>query len=197
LGITHEQFMIIANIVRQEGATTDAQEYLWVAHTSNNEAVATNTSLYGVLQTGFSSAHDKTTGLATTNTSVQANASRAGVIDVLIGCADPTGGARRWDGTDFLAWGLHAPDGGPQNKFNESITIDIPGAIYNSYLRAQRAEYGNSVRYGQTNYALPAAVFTNTANWTNGNFHYVTGSRRANRSITATGTAGRSIFWRF
>jgi RHS repeat-associated protein len=197
-GVTDTEFRVIANIIRQEGVTTDAREYLWIAHTANNEATANHRTLYGILQTGFSSVRDKTTLLATGNSSVEANASRAGVIDVLAGGADPTGGARRWDGDDFLAWGLHSPNGTPQNKFEEFTTIDIPGATYNSYLRAQQAEFGNSIRFGRTTYTIPAAVFTNNANWVNGNFHYVTGSRTATHGgLTATGTAGRSIFWRF
>lgn len=197
LGITHTQFKITSNIVRQEGTSTDPQEYSWIAHTSHNEAAAINSSLYDVLQTGFSSAPDKTTGLATTNTSVQANASRAGVIDVLTGGADPTGGARRWDGTDFLAWGLNSPNGTPHNKFEEFTTIDIPGATYTTYLNAQRARWGNTVNYGTRRYNIPAAVFTNAANWTNGNFHYVTGARNATQGLTATGARGHTIFWRF
>jgi len=199
LGITHTEFTRSANIVRHEGATSDANEYIWIAHTSNNEASAIRSTLYNLLQSGFSSVPRavKRTGLATTDSSVEANAARAGVIGALTGAADPTGGARRWDGTDFLAWGLNSPNGTPHNKFEEFTTIDIPRATYNSYLGAQRAAYGNSVTYGGTRYNLPAAVFTKNANWVNNNFHYVTGARNATVGITATGTAGRSIFWRF
>jgi len=195
-GITHREFKIIANIVRQEGATTDPQEYLWIAHSSNNEAVATNTTLFALLQTRFSTAGDKTTGLSTNSITVQANAARAGEIDVLSGGADPTGGARRWDGVDFIAWGLNGPYG-PHAKFREYSSIDIPSATYNTYLAAQTAEFGNSVSFSGVRYTLPAAVFTNQANWVNNNFHYVTNARHAAHSITATGARGQSIFWRF
>ena len=193
LGITHTQFKIIANIVRQEGTSTDPQEYLWIAHASHNEATATNRSLYDLLQTGFSSAPRsvKTNGIATTDASVRANAARAGVADVLSGGADPTGGARRWDGTDFLARGTS------QNKLREFSTIDIDNTTYNTYEAAQRARWGNSVHFPSGNYEIPAAVFTDPANRTaNGDFHYVTGARNVTQTLTATGARGQSIFWR-
>jgi len=197
LGITHTEFKIIANIVRQEAGTADAQENLWIAHTSNNEASAIHSSVYDLLQTGFSSAGDKVNGIATNDSSDRANAARAGVIDVLAGGHDPTGGARRWDGTDFLAWGLNGPRGS-HAKFRQFATIDIPGDIYNTYESAQRTRWGNSITYYGTRYTLPAAVFTNIANWTaTGDFHYVTGARNATRGLTATGARGQTIFWRF
>ena len=198
LGITHTQFKIIANIVRQEAGTADAQESLWIAHASNNEASAIHSTLYDLLQTRFSSAGDKVNGITTNDSSDRANAARAGVIDVLAGGHDPTGGARRWDGTDFLAWGLNGP-WGSHAKFRQYTTIDIAGDIYSTYESAQRARWGNSVSYpGRGSYSLPAAVFTNIANWTAaGDFHYVTGARTATRGITATGARGQTIFWRF
>jgi RHS repeat-associated protein len=162
LAVTHTQFKIIANIVRQEGATDDTKEYLWIAHASNNEAQATNKSLYGLLMSSFSSVSNKT-GLSTRDDSLRANAARAAVIDVLSGGADPTGGARRWDGTDFLAWGER------HNKFKEYGSILIREDIFNNYLKSQG---GNSARYGGRRYALPADVFNrnkNPNNWGNWN----------------------------
>lgn len=202
LSITHTQFKIISNIIRQEGASDDTNEYLWIAHASNNEAKATGSSLYDLLQTGYSSVDPTNkTALATTDSSLRANATRAGVIDVLSGGSDPTGGARRWDGTDFLAWGLNAPNGRPHAKFRQFGTVAIPEDVFNSYVSNQGA---SSVRYGRTRYAIPADVFnreTNPNNWgrwnLNGNpvsgFLYV---RDRNGGILyATGTAGKSIFW--
>jgi RHS repeat-associated protein len=201
LGITHTEFQIISNIVRQEGATDDTNEYLWIAHTANNEAVATGSSLYALLRTGYSSvAPANKTALATADDSLRANAARAGIIDVLSGGADPTGGARRWDGTDFLAWGLNGPNGA-HPKFRQFGTVAIPQTVFDAYVNSQGA---NSVRYYGTRYTIPADVFnrdTNPNNWgswrLNGNpvsgFLYV---RDRNRSILyATGTAGKSIFW--
>ncbi len=199
LGITHTQFQIISNIVRQEGDTNDGEEYLWIAHASNNRARATNTTLFRLLMSGYSSVEDKT-GLATTNRSFVANASRASVMHVLLGGSDPTNGAQFWDGTDFLAWGLNSPNGTPHNKFEEYSQITIGRHIYTNYLSAQQSNWGATARYGNKRYNLPADVFRGNANWkTDGKysvyFQYNTGVRRRPQ-LTATGTAGRSIFWR-
>lgn len=199
LPITHTEFTRSANIVRHEGGTNDTDEYLWIAHASNNEATATNTTLHNLLQTGFSSAPAsvKNTGVATTDSSVRANAARAGVIDAVAGGADPTGGARRWDGTDFLAWGLNGP-WGSHAKFREFASIHISGQIFSTYENAQTTRWGNSVTYSRRRYTIPAAVFTNAANWTqNRDFHYVTGARNQTRNLVATGARGQTIFWRF
>src|SRR6185503_2233308 len=167
LAITHTQFTIIANIIRQEAGTTNAGENLWIAHASNNEANATGTTLYALLQTGFSSAPAsvKASGISTRDGSDRALVARAGVLDVLAGGADPTGGARRWDGTDFLAWGLNGPYGS-HAKFRDFASLHISGQIFSTYENAQIAKWGHSVSYSGTRYAIPAAVFTNAANWT-------------------------------
>jgi RHS repeat-associated protein len=199
LPMTHTEFTQTASIVRHEGATDDPDEYLWIAHASNNEATATHTTLAALLQTGFSSAPAsiKNTGIRTTDTSLRADAARAAVLDAASGSRDPTGGARRWDGTDFLAWGLHGPYG-PHAKFREFASIHISGQIYSTFENAQTARWGNSVSYGGTRYTLPAAVFTTAANWTqNRDFHYVTNARNQTRNLVATGSKGQSIFWRF
>ena len=198
LGITHTQFKTIANIVRQEAGSADPEENRWIAHTANNEASATHVSLYDLLQSSFSSAPDdiKANGIAPTDSSDRANAARAGVSTVFAGGPDPTGGARRWDGTDFLAWGLHGPYGS-HAKFRQFTTIDIASDIYNTYESAQVSRWGHSITYSGTRYNIPAAVFTDTANRTaEGNFHYVTGARRATQGLTATGAKGQTIFWR-
>lgn len=158
LGITHTQFKIISNIVKQEGATDDTNEYLYIAHASNNEAQATNRSLYGTVMTAYSSVTNKT-ALSTTDSSGRANAARAGVIDVLSGGADPTSGARFWDGTDFLAKGLS------QNKFQEYDSVVIREDVFNAYLNSQGS---NSARFSGRQYPLPNEVFDknkNPNNW--------------------------------
>ena len=199
LGITHTQFKAISNIVRQEGATNDTNEYLWIAHASNNRAQATNKSLYGLLMSGFSSVGNKT-GLSTKDGSLRANAARAGVINVLSGGADPTGGAQYWDGTDFIAWGLNAPDGEPHNKFKEHESIVIREDVFNAYLSSQGSYYP----YRGRRYVIPADVFNrnkNPNNWGGWNRNgipesgFVYGRRTGRGILYATGTAGKSIFW--
>ena len=199
LPMTHTEFQRSANIVRHEGGTDDADEYSWIAHASYNEANLTHTTLYALLQTGFSSAPAsiKNNGIATTDDSIRANAARAGVLDAVSGGTDPTGGARRWDGTDFLAWGLNGPFGS-HAKFREFASIHISGQNFSAYENAQIARWGNSVSYYGTRYTIPAAVFTNAANWTqNRDFHYVTNARNQTRNLVATGVKGQSIFWTF
>jgi RHS repeat-associated protein len=194
----HTQFQIISNIVKHEGVTNDANEYLWVAHTANNAANASGKSLYSKLMSGYSSVGkaDKT-ALSITNNSTTAKYARAGVIDVMSGGADPTGGATLWDGTDFLAWGLNSPNGTPQNKFEEYKSISISGDIYSSFLSSQLGKYtSGKVKYSGTYYNLPADVFTDKANWNKeGNFFFNTGEKQT-YGLKATGTAGRSIFWK-
>jgi hypothetical protein len=197
LEITHKEFQTIANIVKQEGSTDEAKEYLWIAHTANNAASAGGSSLYQKLMSSYSSvSKSKKTELSTSNTNKIANFARAGVISVFVGNADPTGGARFWDGTDFLAWGLKSPDGTPQNKFEEYKSISISDIIYNNYLNSNLSTYksGKVVYYG-TSYSIPADVFLDNANWKNGNYFYKTGAKRT-FGIEATGAAGRSIFWK-
>ena len=194
----HSQFQTISNIVKHEGVTTDASEYLWVAHTANNAANASVKSLYSKLMSGYSSVGKSVkTALSISDNSTTANYSRAGVIDVMSGGADPTGGATLWDGTDFLSWGLKSPNGTPQNKFEEYKSISIAGDIYSSFLNSQLSKYSSGkVKYGGTYYNIPADVFTDKANWNKeGNFFFNTGEMQP-YGLKATGTAGRSIFWK-
>ena len=195
----HTQFQISSSIVKQEGTTADAKEYLWIAHTASNAAKESKTSLYKKLMSGYSSVpKSKKTPLSTSDNSTTAKAARAGVINVMSGETDPTGGATLWDGTDFLAWGLNSPNGTPQNKFEEYHTITIPQNIYNDFLNSQLSQYPKrTVKYYGKKYTIPASVFTDKTNWQNGSFSYswpkASGS---SRNLKATGTAGHSIFWR-
>ena len=103
----HTQFQTISNIVKHEGVTKNANEYLWIAHTANNAANESGKSLYCKLMSGYSSvAKANKTELSILDNSIIAKYVRAAVIDVMSGGADPTGGATLWDGTDFLSWGL-------------------------------------------------------------------------------------------
>lgn len=197
LNVKHSEFAVVANVIRQEGGTsTDAEELLWIAHTANNAAEESDMSLYKKLNTGYSSvAKADKTQLATSNNSSSAIWARAAAIDVYLGGKDPTGGATLWDGTDFLAWGLKSPDGTPQNKFEEYNKITIAKDIYNNYLKAQTAAYGSQVKYYGVKYNLPAAVFTDKANWKTGDFNYSTGVKKP-KSLVATGSQGQTIFWK-
>jgi|GEM_PF-1961942 len=196
-GVTHSQFQIISQIVKKEGATDDTNEYLWIAHASNNRAAALSKTLFGLLMTSYSSVKKgEKTPLSIKDDSLRANAAHAGAIHVLTGGSDPSMGAQFWDGTDFLAWGRN------QNKFSEYDSILIREDVFNNYLTAQGS---NSTRYYGRTYALPAEVFDknknpqNWGNWTLDNvpesgFKYRPDNNKRG-ILYATGTAGKSIFW--
>lgn len=197
LSVKHSEFATVANIIKQEGGTsTDADELLWIAHTANNAAGESGMSLYGKLDTGYSSV-DKAnkTQLATSSNGSTSLWARAAAIDVYLGGKDPTGGATLWDGTDFLAWGLKSPNGTPHNKFEEYNKITIAKDIYNNYLKAQTSVYGSQVKYKGVKYNLPAGVFSDKANWETGNFVYNTGAKKP-KSLVSTGSKGQTIFWK-
>ncbi|MBS1585653.1 MAG: hypothetical protein JSS82_08905 [Bacteroidetes bacterium] len=202
--VTADTFRTTANIVMQECKTKGINEFLYVAHTSYNEAIANNMTMYAKLMTTYSSVHDKTP-LSDNNNSVIANYARAAVISTLTGDIDPTKGCRYWDGSDFLAWGLHSLNGTPHNKFEEYDEIFIPTEVYNQYLRNQQHAYPSGITYKVRNrkgevirsvtFSLPADVFSDQNNWTPTGFRYVTGKHHGFR-IEAVVTAGLTIFWK-
>jgi RHS repeat-associated protein len=213
LNIDHHKFQVASKIIMKEGLSDDPKEYLDIAHTNYNEANARkNTSMYKLLMSGYSSvkAKDKT-ALSDKATSTTANAARAGVIDALSGGTDPTGGARRWDGVDYLAKGLEDWDCRPQAKFTQFATVKIPSEIYKTFLKSITDKFGMTVRFSheQINpttgtkekvsvmFYLPAQVFTDPKNFDdNGNFSYSYPKSKGKQTLTATATAGQTIFWR-
>jgi RHS repeat-associated protein len=196
LALTHTEFQTASAIVKHEGITNDKKEYLWIAHASKNAADNSGTTIYGKLMSGYSSVpNGEKIPLPTTSSNARSNYARAGVIHALLK-EDPTNGASLWDGTDFLAWGLHSPNGTPQNKFEEYKTITIDVGIYETFLSNTLVAYPNhTVNYYGQAYNIPDEVFTDPSNWTVDKFIYNT-NQNVPKSLTATGTAGRSIFWR-
>ena len=65
----------------------------------------------------------------------------------VMGGTDFTNGATKWDGIDFLAWGLKSPDGTPHNKFEEYRNIYIENSIYDNYKTSIINTVGSSTRY--------------------------------------------------
>ncbi|HEY8366215.1 MAG TPA: hypothetical protein VIL57_03615 [Bacteroidia bacterium] len=195
--MTAREFHIIAKIIRLESLRGDADEVLYIAHTVNNRAKQLGTTMYNLLKSGYSSVKSyHKTELSPLDTSYGARNARAAVLDVLLGNPDPTMGATFWDGTDFLAWGLHSPNGTPQNKFEEYYCIEIPEHIYQAYLYNHLLRYKEQiVTYSRRTYEFPAEVFVRPENWKENCFEYNTGSRSPYR-IEATATAGFTIFWK-
>ena len=201
----HREFQIIAKIVLAEGTSNEVDEYLWIAHTANNAARSRSKTLFQQLNSSYSSVPKANkTPLPKTEGRTNANSARAGVIDVFIGNPDPTGGARFWDGTDLLAWGLNSHNGTPHNKFEEYSSMTIPQPVFDRYLAAQQRKYpGGRVRYYGKYYSIPSTVFDRSASPGNfggvpgggAGFHYITGYRSGHPGIVATGAHGESIFW--
>ena len=202
LGISYKKFATISNIVKKEGITNDSNEYLDIAHASNNNAKQSGTSLYAKLMSGFSSVEKKEkTALSSSDNSSTAMFARAGAISALTGQPDPTNGATFWDGTDFLAWGLNSPNGTPQNKFEEYNGIGIPKTIYDNFVSSQLVKYTSGrVKYYGKFYSVPASVFTNQTNWTDPDYFYFSSGTvlrtTSSYRLEATVSAGRSIFWK-
>lgn len=198
LAISHTQFQTIAAIVKHEAGTSDANENLWIAHTANNASNESGTSMYNKLMSGYSSAPSRVkVPLSTSAVGARAKSARAGVLNVLTGGSDPTGGSTLWDGTDFIAWGLNSPYGGkPHAKFRQYNEISITGSVYDSYLGGAKGKYPKGkVGYSGVYYNIPASVFSDNTNWVNGNFNYSTGNKKPN-GISATGAFGHTIFWK-
>src|ERR1043165_2487120 len=144
---------------------------------------------------GFSSVQN-ISPLPDTDNSPRARYARAGLLEVFSGTADPTNGARRWDGTDFIAWGLHSPSGNAHAKFREYKHISIPKAIYDEFLANSLKAYPRGhVNYHHQPYAIPAAVFGDVRNGANGDFSYDTGSVVSD-SLVAVAAKGLTIFWK-
>ncbi|GIB17625.1 vgrG protein [Vibrio cholerae] len=197
INITHEEFQISAAIVKHEGTDDKSpDEYIWIAHSANNYATKKGKSLYQILMTSYSSVpKSEKVPLPYSKEDLTSNFARKAVASVYLD-PDPTNGATLWDGTDFIAWGLNSPDGTPQNKFEEYYRITIDSSTYKNFLSAQLLKYkGGKVKYYGKYYDIPSMVFKEPKNWASGNFVYDTGYLRR-KMILATGTRGRSIFWR-
>ena len=186
--LTADQFRKIASVVKQEGATNEAMEYMCIAHALFNESGAVHKSMYDLAMSSYSSV-PHIDALSDSDQSGNANSARAAVLDTLTGGTDPTNGATFWDGVDFISKGTL------QAKFKQYRHITIPQAIYTKYLNAVKAKYPNGVRFAGVKYDVPAPVFTDASHWVAGNFEYETGVPRQPKLI-GTIAVGQSIFWK-
>lgn len=197
LGVSHYQFKVAANIIRHESVDGNKLEVLYIAHTVHNRALELGNDMYNLLMSGYSSVPvSLKKEMRTTLVDEGSNNTRAAVIDVLLGKADPTLGATFWDGTDFLAWGLRSPNGTPQNKFEEYKSIMIPMDVFYTYLHNHCNHYPRDyVKYRGKVFQYPAKVFLKAEHWVGENFVYQTGHTQP-YGLVATVTAGLTIFWK-
>jgi RHS repeat-associated protein len=187
----HTDFQIAANLVKAEAADGGADAALWIAHTANNAhkddridyKKRNNTLKEQLADMDYSTTNaSERTGLSTSDNSRGAKDARSAVINVLMGFADPTGGAVLWDGLDFL------DDGLKHNKFREYTSVNISEKILDEFV-----EYGSNQnnRNKVNRYYVVDCIFEETK----GDFSQKGNSNRY-FSISATGTKGGSIFWK-
>jgi hypothetical protein len=210
LSMTHSEFQKSANIIKHESSGNQT-ESLWIAHTANNaksvrDVGGVHSSIYGQLTApDYSSVSStlKSTALSVNNSTSSANYARAGLINVLTGGADPTGGAVLWDGTDFLTKGIN------HNKFKEAVSVNMRGSHFISYqsgVNSFMASLSAHSSFSRSNVYLPAnapngpvtnkglgITFRNDYGWMGGNFYGQGKGRYYNYSTT--GAQGATLFW--
>lgn len=214
--INHYDFTYCAGVILQEGK--DYEELLFIAHTTNNEAKYNSKSLKTTLSSGYSSVPsnkkkpilDKLDKDAKTTTEksqlVLDKYSRKAIIDVLNGGLDVSNGSQRWDGIDFIAWGMyHAPTIISKNnrhqKFNQYGTINISKDLYDTLV----SNSGSSVSYaskkwenpknsGSYVFDIPEEVFLDVNNWIGDEFSFSTNVNKL--SLTATAVRDKTIYWK-
>lgn len=182
LGVTHDDFATSANVVKHE-SSGDKTESLWIAHTANNakdnnaiDYKKQNSTLKDQLTDQNYSTTPSTarTPLDDNDNSSAANNARAGVISVLSGKADPTGGAVLWDGSDFLK------NGTDHNKFKEYSGVTISATDLQTYSGAQKVKAASTFK---------TAIDDKTS-------YTGTGKTGKTYSLQSTGAQGKSIFWK-
>jgi len=215
LNINHADFTYCAGVILTEG--NEYEEMLFIAHTTNNEAKFNNKTMKYELSSSYSSTPtankkpilDKLDEQAKTKSEIQLLAkeknARKAIIDVYLGGVDVSNGSQRWDGADFLAWGLsHSPFKSTNNrhaKFAQFGTIKISKLLFDTF----KNNIGSSISYasrkwenpkvkGSFSYAVPEAVFLDSNNWINNTFIY---STKVNKlTLEATAVRHQTIYWK-
>jgi hypothetical protein len=190
-----------ANTVAEESSGNKKESFA-IASTIKNIANSKNQTIEKTLTKGIFGYDNGGNDPAYKNNSEN---SMGAVINALNGGHDYSNGATKWDGIDFLAWGLNSPNGTPHNKFEEYSYIEIEASIYFNYKNAITKDgSSNSIRYGKKSYSLPAEVFENMANWKIPTslalpwcgFQYSTGAKKGGgKTLDATASFGKTIFW--
>jgi hypothetical protein len=186
----HTDFTKASGKVRKE-SSGNKTESLWIAHTANNASQNKDTKKgEGAVGQLLSKAYSTTSAPAVgiDDNSSKSNNARAGLINVLSGGADPTGGAVLWDGQDFLPKGLD------HNKFGEYGSVTIFGSHLNSLISNQSSLYGTEASddYSQSNTLIPSY-----SGWQGGNFYSnEKSSNKTYYNLSSAGTQGGTIFWK-
>jgi RHS repeat-associated protein len=198
LSVSNSVLNQLANTVAIESSGNWKESYA-LASTINNIAKSKNKTIENTLKTegifGYSDGGSSTDYKNNSEYSMQA------ALNAVMGGKDFSNGATKWDGVDFLAWGLNSPNGTPHNKFEEYGAIYIEAGIYYHFKNSIQNKYGNSTRYEGKPYNIPAAVYKNISNWKMPSlsvpwtgFMYNTGVKTS-KSLDASASYGNTIFW--
>ena len=118
--------------------------------------------------------------LSINNNSSSANFARAGMISVLSGGADPTGGSVLWDGLDFLKRGSSHP------KFGGYNYLSINGDMLRGFIsRAEQGCISVNPNWSQN------SIFNSGNSW----WWSSEGNSKSNFNLHAIGSIGVTIFW--
>jgi len=194
----HKEFQNTASLIKHEsGASGTESSAKWMAHTLNNALGNSDVNYKGIkslnklMKSHFSSASnaEKSKLLSVNDNSLHANWARAGLIDVLLGNEDPTGGAVLWDGIDFLKRGFSHP------KFSQYSTVVIAENVLNRYIKDAvnlhhlvNPKWTLNESFNVSNLGSKDKFFCEGL-W-QGN-----GSKSAQFNLRARGSAGATIFW--
>lgn len=230
LDMTHDDFCYVGGIIKHEAGKNDLTELKCIAFASHNEATNTKKTWKSLLASSYSSVPNKDSQKLKDNTESKTDSdkksdtTRKAMISVLTKEEDITNGATFWDGTDFLAWGtdenkFDSATKVGHNKFKEYKFIEIPKAVYDTFLDANKnapRTYTMRVAHdtkkcsgthehivtkkgdkeiNKIKYPMPAAIFENEDYWSASYFYYETGVKTT-YGLSATISAGRSIFWK-
>ncbi|WP_082383950.1 DUF4280 domain-containing protein [Chryseobacterium sp. ERMR1:04] len=162
LDITHEDFCLVAGIIKLESGSNDYNELKCISNTASNRAKHKKITLRILLEKGEPIGNSKYIPYSTVPkkdkkqlddsniTSYDSNTRKA-LIDVLNGGSDNSYSAELWDGDDFLVWGAGEinPYGKISHaKFREYAFIKIPKDIYEKYKKEIIDKYGANISYG-------------------------------------------------
>ncbi len=199
LSVSNSTLNQLANTVAEE-SSGNWKESFGLASSISNIANLKNKTIENTLKTegifGYNNGGNSTDHNNNSKYGMQA------ALNAVLGGIDFSNGATKWDGIDFLAWGLNSPNGTPHNKFEEYKAIYIEAGIYRNFKNSIINSEGKSVRYGGKSYSLPASVFNDISNWKMPSlsapwcgFMYSTGVKTSN-SLDASAAYGNTIFWK-
>jgi RHS repeat-associated protein len=180
----HMGFLKAAGKLKNEITGKSKDEALWMAHAANNSKDQ-NETVIDQMNSGYSSAKGK---LNIDDNTTGGKYAKAGLIDVLSGGADPTGGATHWDGFDFLE------DAMGSNKFEEYSTITMHSKHFDEYQKSQQ-KYLKTSTNSYWSQRTPIGDWYH--GWDNVGYKYFNVfSKSYMKNLESVGVKGATIFWK-